>query len=131
MRILSTIAFSTLALGLIACAADGYYDNDGIYHYYSDKQSRSESVRGPHASTTTGAGTVYTYTQRGYYDEYGNYVTDPADYNIVVSDAYYPRRGMCRVWFTDRAPEFQPPVQPCARVRALGVPAGAYVVYGG
>ncbi len=131
MRLLPTLALSTLALGVVACAVDGYYDNDGIWHYYSDNtSSRSESVRGPHAAMNTG-GNVYVFTRRGYYDEYGNYISDPDDYSIHVEDSYYPRRGMCRIWFNDRAPEYQPPVQPCSRVRALGVPAGAYVIYGG
>jgi hypothetical protein len=42
----------------------------------------------------------------------------------------FPPRGMCRVWFTKRAPANQPAIESCNGIKSR-VPAGAYVIYGG
>jgi len=122
---------------LSACAAPygGYYDANGDYVAYENKETRDyEPTPGGHNNpryddsrptyTTT---TIYADDHPGHYDYYGNYI--PEDETFEIPPDMYPPHGMCRVWFMNRLPDHQPPVESCVDIRAR-TPAGAYVVYG-
>jgi hypothetical protein len=125
MKIKSMMLITAVAIGLSACADAGYYDNAGRYHTYPDAADKA-SIHKP-----AGPAVRADYTRRGYYDANGNYIEPRSANYMAVTPADYPRRGMCRVWFPDRAPEYQPPARTCASIRAMGVPDDAYVVFGG
>jgi hypothetical protein len=39
-----------------------------------------------------------------------------------------PRLGLCRIWYADLPPEWQPPVMPCARAHSLAERHGGRVI---
>ncbi len=136
--IIALCAVSGLTM-LAACAPypDGYYDANGNWranHYdqnppiggYNPAPAAYTNDAPPVTTTTT---TTYTtYDRAGYYDGNGYYIA--MDAGPRIPGGYFPPRGMCRVWFPDRAPRYQPPIEPCEGVQDR-VPAGAYIVYGG
>jgi len=138
MRNITFLACLSLSL-LSACATpdSGYYDTNGNwipYNRYNEEAHPHSPLPGgthppydyddSHAVSTT---TVTTYYDRpGYYDYEGEYLGS----NVPIPHDMLPPRGMCRVWFTDRTPVHQPPIESCEGIRSR-VPAGAYVIYGG
>jgi hypothetical protein len=150
MRAVKYLAcLSALAL-LAGCATEGYYDDNGNYvppanattsaqrnhspnpghdgDYYRDNDYPRHARYDSRYDYAPAAGApYYTYDRRGYYDYNGYYLEGDVD---MVPESMFPPRGMCRVWFTDRAPAAQPRIETCDNIRAR-VPAGAYVIYGG
>jgi len=128
MNITHIIACLSLASLVSACAPAGYYDSNGEYRSYgkSDSFRHDKPIAG--TPTTQADPEDVTYSRAGYYDRNGYYIA--ADSGPHVPDSFLPPRGMCRVWFTDRPIESQPPVESCNGIRSR-VPAGAYVIYGG
>lgn len=126
MRSFTSLGCILLALPLLACGtrSDGYYDSHGNWIASSQAAHAHPLVREyntPHAVTPY-------YERPGYYDYHGLYV-DVYD-GTPVPPGMFPQRGMCRVWFPDRVPANQPPIESCDGIR-LRVPDGAYVIYGG
>jgi len=121
-----------------ACEPSGYYDSNGQYRSYGASDSyRHDNAMGGTAPTTTvvtypSNNAPYnadgTFTRAGYYDHNGYYIA--ADSGPRIPEGYFPPRGMCRIWFTDRPAGAQPGIESCAGIRSR-VPEGAYVVYGG
>jgi hypothetical protein len=117
-----------------ACAPSGQYDSNGTYHAYGN----SDSYRNEHAmandapadyySAVPAGTTTVVYSRPGYYDYNGYYIT--GDNGPSVPHNLLPPRGLCRVWFTDRPEDRQPPVESCQGIQSR-VPVGAYVIYGG
>jgi hypothetical protein len=156
MRTSTSLACVSLLTLLSACAAqpDGYYDANGSwvttggvanpkvaqdhapmpggpYNEYNNGHTvyNDGYATAPTAYSTT---TTYHYDRAGYYAPDGTYVG--ADYTsamvVPVPTDMFPPHGMCRVWFSSRAPNDQPAIESCDGIRAR-VPAGAYVIYGG
>lgn len=149
MRTLTLLTCLSGAVLLSACGYPdyGYYDANGNYVPAPNATTEAQRVRSPspgqphhdyyrdrYDNTYYGdrrvveTTTTYTYDRPGYYDYNGYYVGERGAFN--VPRGMFPPRGMCRVWFPDRLPENQPPVETCVGIRDR-VPAGAYVVYGG
>lgn len=154
MKLKATIACLSIVAALAACGpSQGYYDSLGNYHQGSPESAKSASVDSGFSGDSYNSNNFYTdatarrgdskrvvdydskrdldrivYKRAGYYDYNGRYI--PSERAPYASHAYYPPRGMCRVWFADREPEEQPPVESCSRIQ-YRVPYGAYVVYGG
>jgi len=139
MNTLTKIGCLSLAALMAGCVPAGYYDSNGVYRSYgkSDSFRNEHAMAGtPETSTTTYSDeyavapstTTIIYTKPGYYDRNGYYIA--ADSGPHVPEDLFPPRGMCRVWFTDRAVSYQPPVESCNGIQSR-VPAGAYVIYGG
>ena len=126
IRTLSCVSLISL---LAACGTPngGYYDHNGNYIATDTPHNMQTNT---HAPLPGGVNDDedYRYTRRGYYDYNGYYI--PTDSGLSVPANMFPPRGMCRVWFTDRAAVDQPPIESCVGIRAR-VPAGAYVIYGG
>lgn len=136
MKKLSLVACASLATLLSACGTphNGYYDEYGRYvpptgtetdldranetsNYYQRKYRQvSDEYEAP------------AYTRAGYYDYRGYYIPREGAFSVPAN--MFPPRGMCRVWFPDRSPAYQPAVESCDGI-SYRVPAGAYVIYGG
>jgi len=136
MKLKLTLACLSLISIVAACTPAGYYDSNGEYRSYgkSDSYNHNHAMAGTAAPDTTeevvapASTTTVIYTRPGYYDYNGYYIA--GDNGPHVAEDYFPPRGMCRVWFTNRAPSEQPPVETCRGIQTR-VPAGAYVIYGG
>lgn len=145
MRTVVSIACVSVLALLAACSppADGYYDAQGNYISYDRNKSRTayHPPEYPDETRTSGipadrqvivpvVGTTptYVYTQRGYYDYSGNYITGAS--GLAVPQSMFPPAGLCRIWLIDRALAAQPPIESCVGIQTR-VPAGAYVIYGG
>jgi hypothetical protein len=147
MRTTTLVAGLSALLALSACGAPdyGYYDANGNFIPPANGASPSEQSRrhapspGQVSANTTyyndqvvvvpaTVPDTYTYSRRGYYDYYGNFVTVSPNYAVPAD--MYPPRGMCRVWLPNRAPESQPRIESCNNIQ-YRVPAGGYVIYGG
>ena len=152
MRIAIKLACLSLVTALAACGPDGYYDSRGHYHtgsatdssqydgVHMDRYGHSEenyyvdnsAVKGDSAGVIgydrAKDPDVVTYKRSGYYDRNGYYIATDSGPN--VPRAYFPPRGMCRVWFMDRMAVDQPPIESCRGIQSR-VPDNAYVVYGG
>ena len=155
MSIKKTIACLSVLTALAACndTGSGYYDSRGNYHYsganqdaYSADTSKNapykdnednfyvdhSAVRGDPAKVSGYRRDidpeVSPYKRSGYYDSHGYYIAANSGPNIPR--AYFPKKGQCRVWFIDRQPSEQPPIESCNGIQ-MRVPDGAYVVYGG
>lgn len=155
MRRLPLLACASLVTLLAACAEQerGYYDANGNYvysykdtevlggnrdrekwpgkpaGYYKDTTGKNYDrrvVRAPGAVVV--AEPQYMYQLEGYYNSYGDYIGPTA--NFTVPSDMWPPRGMCRVWFPNRAPSTQPDVESCDGL-INRVPVNAYIVYGG
>lgn len=123
---------------LSACGSPdgGYYDNNGNWIANNPYAHRdhpplpggTRNERTEYSSPRTTTVTTYHYDRRGYYDRNGYYMA--RDSGLTVADDMFPPRGMCRVWFPDRAPIDQPGIESCTGIQNR-VPAGAYVIYGG
>jgi hypothetical protein len=138
LRILPVMACVSLATLLTACGvpSDGYYDANGNYIATDTPHNMSKRAHAPLPGGTY-APTPYDnrahydddrYDRAGYYDRNGYYIA--RDGGLNVPESMFPPRGMCRVWFVERAVAAQPPVESCAGIRTR-VPAGAYVIFGG
>ena len=154
MKLATKLACLSVVAALAACGpTDGYYDSLGNYHngprgnaenarvvngfsgdsyrsnnYYTDSSARrGDSKRVVDYDSGRDLERI-SYKRAGYYDYDGHWI--PADRAPVVDAYYNPPRGKCRIWFMDRDPEDQPPVESCARIQ-YRVPYGAYVIYGG
>jgi len=143
MRTFSLIAGLSLVTLLSACGtpSDGYYDANGNYIPYNryNQQNHDHApipggTHDPYASddahpvaytTTT---TTYSYDRPGYYDSNGYYRTMSG--GVTAPDDMLPPRGMCRVWFPDRALDDEPAIESCSGIHSRA-PAGAYIIYGG
>ena len=134
-NLLKLAAFPLLS-ALAACVPDtngGYYDANGNYHAYGNaypsdyRDSRTYNVAG-YGAPATAQPYPYTFSRSGFYDYNGYYIGMDAGPQLPAD--FFPPRGMCRVWFPDRAATYQPPIEPCSGIQ-YRVPAGAYVVYGG
>jgi len=138
MRNIISLACISLMLSACGTPSDGYYDANGNWipynRYNEEAHAHSPLPGGPHPdyndnppvyTTTT---TTYTYDRPGYYDYNGYYIA--RDAGPAIPPGMFPPRGMCRVWFTDRAIADQPPIETCDGIK-YRVPAGAYVIYGG
>lgn len=142
----SVVCVSMLAL-LSACSPqpDGYYDANGNWiatgvvnpkvaqdhapfpgGVYDARANYYENT--PPAYTTTTV--TYNYDRAGYYAPDGTYIGPDYVSAVPVPTDMFPPRGMCRVWFSNRAPDDQPAIESCSGIRTR-VPAGAYVIYGG
>lgn len=143
MRITSLALLASLSVA--ACAPAGYYDSTGAYHSYGASDSyRTTTPRGNEPAPggngdryyrsddrdyrTAPVTTAVIYDRPGYYDYNGYYIASES--GPEIPGRYFPPRGMCRVWFTDRPVSEEPPVESCQGIQSR-VPAGAYVVYGG
>lgn len=135
MRILPSIACLSLLTLLAACgeSSEGYYDSNGRYIYNSTNASQpfehDVTLRDHMRNENRANASDTTYNRRGYYDDDGRYSTTYND-GMTVPSNMFPARGLCRVWFVDRAPSRQPNVESCTNIKQR-VPAGAYVIYGG
>lgn len=135
MNKVRTLACLSLVSAMAACAPAGYYDSNGDYRSYgkSDSFNHDKAIAGTPTTTTyvdedePGTTTVI-YKRAGYYDRNGYYISPNS--GPRVAEDYFPPRGMCRVWFTDRAIADEPPVESCTGIQSR-VPSGAYVIYGG
>ncbi|MCC5796660.1 MAG: hypothetical protein JJU48_04975 [Methylophaga sp.] len=58
----------------------------------------------------------------------GGYNSAPRS-NEYVPQGYMPPAGQCRIWYSDRKPEQQPPVGNCAELERQ-VPTGARLLRG-
>lgn len=144
-----TIAACVATAALLAACNDagGYYDAQGRYIPYTATTSSTEPANDGNSINQHNPRSTYTYSsdvmrpalgasdmppqylnRRGYYDYNGNYVT--TDLSRPVPTNMFPPKGMCRIWFTDRAPNMQTPVESCDYI-GRRVPSGAYVIYGG
>ena len=141
MRFARTIACLSVVSVLAACGPDGYYDSRGHYqadggntynnhddNYYVDNSAVKGDSAGVIGYDRSRDPDVVTYKRSGYYDRNGYYIARDSGPNIPRS--YFPARGQCRVWFMDRQPIDQPPIESCIGIQER-VPEGAYVVYGG
>jgi len=142
MRTVSSLACVSLISLLSACTTpdSGYYDTHG--NWIANNPNNANRSHAPlpggtrddsayddnHAVTTTVTTTTYDYDRPGYYNYDGTYIGTRS--NFKVPKDMFPPRGMCRVWFADRVPVNQPPVESCDGIKSR-VPAGAYVIYGG
>ena len=160
MRALVSLTCLSLLTVLSACGGNnGYYDANGNYiapanttheaqrnrppvpggvtnrDYYPDPTPAyvvaepsvtRTTVNEPGVSRTTT--TTVVYDRAGYYDYRGFYIPEASTLNVPKS--MFPPHGKCRVWFVDRAPEYQPRIESCNGIN-YRVPAGAYVIYGG
>src|SRR4051812_41416572 len=126
MRSLTSFACLSLLSLLSACAtpSDGYYDANGNWiaynRYNREAHNHSPLPGGTHppyddsrAVTTTV--TPNSYARPGYYDYNGYYVAK-ADLNTPQD--MFPPRGMCRVWFPDRAAVHQPAIEACDNIQS-------------
>jgi len=131
-RALASLACVSLVSLLAACApAGGHYDADGKYvsDYNNGSYPNTAVTHDRHYNRTARVDyDNYQYIRRGYYDYNGYYAA--ADAGPDMPQGMFPPRGMCRVWFTERAPSQQPPVESCNGIRSRA-PNGSYVVYGG
>lgn len=141
-RILTFLACASVVSLVSACGTPngGYYDANGNYIATDTPHNISTNAHSPlpggthryHADTVDYYDGYYQenshYSRRGYYDDNGNYIAK--DSALTVPQNMFPPRGMCRVWFTDRATTDQPDIESCNGIRSR-VPAGAYVIYGG
>ena len=152
MRTFTSIACVSLLALLSGCAVppDGYYDANGNWVATSvanpkvaenhpplpggpyNQYDTYDNAYAPAPTVYTTTTTSYHYDRAGYYAPDGTYVGP--DYTpamvVPVPNDMFPPHGMCRVWFTNRAPNDQPAIESCDGIRAR-VPAGAYVIYGG
>lgn len=145
MLITRSIACLSLVSVLAACEPAGRYDANGNYHAYNSNDAQSyndayATTRPVGGVPTTGhypdesspvaygAPVYVTYTRPGYYDYNGYYIA--TNNGPRVAKQFFPPRGMCRVWFTDRPATEQPGIESCDGIQRR-VPAGAYVIYGG
>lgn len=138
MRSIALLGCASVAVLLSACGGPtpGYYDSSGNYvqnSSYNKETHEYEPVRStdsnnPRIDDSSPIHSTTTYDRRGYYDYNGYYVERDEDLNVPQD--MFPPRGMCRVWFTDRASANQPRVESCNDIKSR-VPAGAYVIYGG
>jgi len=128
-RILSLTACVSLVSLLAACGTPngGYYDANGNYIATDTPHNMQTNNHSPLPGGVNDYDD-YHYTHRGYYDYNGYYMAK--DSGLSVPTDMFPPRGMCRVWFTDRPIEEQPPVESCVGIRSR-LPVGAYVIYGG
>ncbi|MFZ4125144.1 MAG: hypothetical protein ACOYJ2_03620 [Rickettsiales bacterium] len=135
----SKLAFVACASLLTACGpSSGYYDTKGNYvasnaAYSTQPEYAYSRPNKEHDSYTIRTENDYpphqtTYQRSGAYDHNGDYIV--SDNPINVPQSMFPERGMCRVWFTNRVPSDQPPIESCDAIQTR-VPAGAYVIYGG
>ena len=135
MRTLPSIACLSLLTLLAACgeSSSGYYNANGDYIYNSTNGSapfeHDVTLRDHMRNENRAKSTDATYAKRGYYDYDGTYSTTYND-GLTIPKNMFPARGLCRVWFTDRAAQYQPKVESCTNIKQR-VPVGAYVIYGG
>lgn len=135
-RGLTLLACASLMSLLAACGSPhgGYYNENGDWIATDTPHNMKSSAHAPDPGSArhypdrpvVQPYAAYRYDRRGYYTPGGYY----ADIDDGVPEGMFPPRGMCRVWFTDRAPSRQPPVESCTGIE-YRVPAGAYVIYGG
>ena len=159
MKLAKTLACISLVslTALAACSdqGDGYYDSRGNYHWSGakDPANASYDMKADRSINPSGDDNYYVdhsavrgdsmkvsgyrrdkdpeispYKRMGYYDYNGTYYASNAGPNIPRS--YFPRKGLCRVWFMDRDAVDQPAIESCRGIQNR-VPDGAYVVYGG
>lgn len=145
VRSLALFTSLSLVTLLAACGTPdgGYYDANGNYMPTDTPHNMKKSSHSPlpggtryyHSDRTynnAGYNDNYSehpyYTHRGYYDYNGYYIA--RDNSLTVPQDMFPPRGMCRVWFADRALSNQPDIESCNDIRAR-LPNGAYVIYGG
>jgi len=124
---------------LSGCATpdNGYYDANGNWipynrynreaHEHSPLPGGTYDSRYDRAPVTTTV-TTYTYDRPGYYDYNGYYIAPGGGLNVPPEMS--PPHGMCRIWFSERTADSQPPIETCEGIRSR-VPMGAYVIYGG
>lgn len=133
MRKLMLLTSAALLSLLSACGTPdaGYYDANGNYipnnPYNRNAHDHAPLPGGTHQPYDERAVT-YHYDRPGYYDRNGYYIA--RDKGPTVSEDMFPPRGMCRVWFPERAVIDQPGIESCNGIQSR-VPAGAYVIYGG
>lgn len=144
MRILKTATCLPLLAVLAACGTpdQGHYDANGVYvpppnptraqrihspdpgsayDEYYDQYGDADTPRVKHRHETTVTTT---------YDDNGNRVTRDivTENNISIPPSMMPPKGMCRVWFPNRAPEDEPKVESCEGIRQRA-PEGSFVIY--
>lgn len=136
---ITTLSLLFCAAALGACGSDnGYYDSKGNY---VSKESRYGSQTGAQYVDSTQYADHYEvrtqsdypnqyagYHRLGFYDHNGQYIV--SDNALSIPKTLYPANGLCRVWFINRIPSQQPPIETCDDIKSR-VPAGAYVIYGG
>lgn len=138
-RTATLVACASLASLLAACGGTmgGYYDEAGNYvptdtPYNMEKKSRSPMPGGnPDYRADREDDAIehgYHFNQAGYYDYNGYYIARNS--GLTVPRHMFPGRGLCRVWFPDRAINAQPPIETCNGLRTR-IPVGAYIIYGG
>ncbi len=135
-RCLALLACVSMASLLAACDTPngGYYDANGNYVAtdtpYNAKRAHAPMPGGnpDYRADRAAAYNDNHYNRRGYYDYNGYYMAKDSGLNVPAD--MFPPRGMCRVWFTDRALSDQPGIESCDDIRSR-VPSGAYVIYGG
>lgn len=121
---------SLLLMGLTMACTQGYYDVNGKYR--ADQKSYSTFRHGPNVvdeHVRVNPSVSHIYTQPGYYDREGRFIA-PLEQGPHVPAEYLPAKGMCRVWFNNRAGSQQPSSEYCPDIWGL-VPSGAFVIYGG
>lgn len=151
MRHITTLGCLSALMLLAACGSPnyGYYDSNGNWIPPSNSSTEAKRRHSPSpgvryddnapyyeqgayvdggAPRVTATTTTYTYDRAGYYDYNGYYIGERSAFNMPRT--MFPPRGMCRVWFPDRAARSQPAIESCTDIN-YRVPAGAYVIYGG
>lgn len=138
---MTDLRYSVAALACVAvvsllagCAEpSGYYDQNGHYVLHNTPHNAKDHPQSFNSRKNTDydyqpSHSAYDYDRRGYYNQNGYFV--PTDSAHTVPENMFPPRGMCRVWFTERANMDQPAIESCDGIKSR-VPAGAYVIYGG
>jgi hypothetical protein len=131
MRKLTLYAGLLLLISACSTPDGGYYDANGnwiAYNRYSKGSVHPPLPGGPHKPEQLDRYGPHTYMNRGFYDENADYFSSVDGLNIP--EDMFPEIGMCRVWFPERGPEYQPPIKPCKEIKSP-IPAGSYVVSGG
>ena len=115
MKTLTILGVSSL-LTLAACATpeNGYYDAYGNFRPYNMYNAENHT-RPPIPNGN---------------EHYAPPPPPPPYAALHVPTDLLPPRGMCRVWFVERTPAYQPPLESCDTAE-VNVPAGAYIIYGG
>ncbi len=140
MKLVTALTSLTLLTLTCACQPAGYYDSNGEYHTYgrSDTYRHDKAIADAPSdetgtyyaeSSTASPTTTVIYDRAGYYDRNGYYISPNRGPRGVPAD-FLPPRGMCRMWFSDRRLDDQPPVESCRGIQDR-VPDDAYVIYGG
>lgn len=55
---------------------------------------------------------------------------EAAPRSVRVPPGHYPRRGECRLWYSDRPPGHQPRPVPCSQLRRVAG-SGAFILHNG